>query len=150
MPLEVVFGADFQRFSGKIERGDDFGAILGRIFAGSIFSSNFHSFRARLDRKNQAKPLYCHQKSRFRQSIGNPVRGSIFHRFWGYLGTLLAGNWSHGAIFAPKNKLQNDIENQSRFSWILEVSVRRGKPNQIARRPSRADTNYLICSLVAL
>ena len=33
VPLEVVFGADFRRFSGKIERGDDFGAILGRIFA---------------------------------------------------------------------------------------------------------------------
>ena len=56
MPLEVVFGADFRRFSGKIERGSDFAAILGRIFAGSIFSLNFHSFRARLDRKNQAKP----------------------------------------------------------------------------------------------
>ena len=105
VPLEVVFGADFRRFSGKIERGDDFGAILGRIFAGSIFSSNFHSFRARLDRKNQAKPLYCHQKSRFRQSIGNPVRGSIFHRFWGHFGMLLAGNWSPGAIFAGKNEL---------------------------------------------
>ena len=28
---------------------------MGRICAGSIFSLNFHSFRARLDRKNQAK-----------------------------------------------------------------------------------------------
>ena len=44
MPLEVVFGVDFRRFSRKIERGDDFGAILGPIFAGSIFSSNFHRF----------------------------------------------------------------------------------------------------------
>ena len=116
VPLEVVFGTDFRRCSGKIERGDDSGAILGCIFAGSIFSLNFHSLRVLLDRKNKAKPLYCHQKSRFRQSIGNPVRGSIFHRFWGYLGTLLAGNWSPGAIFARKNKLQNDIENQGRFS----------------------------------
>ena len=37
----VVFGADVRRFSGKIERGDDFGAILGRIFAGSIFHRIF-------------------------------------------------------------------------------------------------------------
>ena len=50
MPLEVVFGADFQRFSGKGERGDDFGVILAGIFAGSIFSSNFHDFRGRPDR----------------------------------------------------------------------------------------------------
>ena len=56
VPLEVVFGADSQRFWGKGELGDDFGVILARIFAGSIFSSNFHDFGGRLDRKNQAKP----------------------------------------------------------------------------------------------
>ena len=48
VPLGVAFGVDFRRFAKKIEQGHDFGAILGRIFAGSTFSWNSNDFRGRL------------------------------------------------------------------------------------------------------
>ena len=41
MPLGVAFGVDVRRFSEHIKRGDDFGAILGRIFTGSTFLIDF-------------------------------------------------------------------------------------------------------------
>ena len=114
----------------------DFSWILGclwRSFLEQIFEDfpeksseatilerfNFHSFKARLDRKNQAKPWYCHQKSRFRRSLANPVQESIFHWFWRHFGTLWASTWSAGAIFAWKNGIQNNIRNLSRFSEIF-------------------------------
>ena len=119
VPLGVAFGVDFRRFAKKIEQGHDFGAILGRIFAGSTFLWNFHDFRGRLDRKKQAKPLYCHQKTRFRRSLANPVRESIFHWFWRHFGTLWASTWSPGAIFARNHCIPNSIGNLSRFSEIF-------------------------------
>ena len=53
VPLEIAFGVYFGRFRQKAAPGDDFGAILGRTFAGSIFYRFLMIFEVARTRKNK-------------------------------------------------------------------------------------------------
>ena len=75
----VAFGIDFGRFLQKIGVAEEFGIIFGYALPESTFSSILHGFRSAQVWQNQAKPLYHHQKSRFRRVPPKPVWALIFN-----------------------------------------------------------------------